>query len=236
MSSSVPDFTPPLVVFDLDGTLLDTAPDLVAALNAVLIEAGLPPAAYDDVAAFAGQGAQALLDTGFALAGRELSADDAEPLRRRLVAIYAGAFDRGTRPYPGAVEAIDRLAAHGVRFAVCTNKPVSLAEPLLAAFDLRRRLAAVIGGDSLPVRKPDPDHLLGTIIAAGGRPNRSVMVGDGAADILAARAAGVPSVAVRFGYCRERLEDLAPDAIIDRYDDLDDALRIVSSIFANLLQ
>jgi phosphoglycolate phosphatase len=130
---------------------------------------------------------------------------------------------------------MDRLERAGVRFAVCTNKRAALAGPLLAELGLAARFAAVMGGDSLPVRKPDPGHLVGTIAAAGGRADAAVLVGDSDADVAAARGAGVPVVGVSFGYSPDPIASLGPDAVIDSFDDLDAALARVSPAFARAL-
>lgn len=215
--------SPPLIVFDLDGTLLDTAPDLLAALNVVLAEEGLAPLERTAVRYNFGHGARALIVEGLRLHGRPVAEERIEAMTRRFLDVYAGASAVETRPYPGLHAALDRFAARGFRFAVCTNKRAALAGPLLAALGLSARFDAVVGGDSLPVRKPHPDHVIGTIAAAGGDPRRAVMVGDSDADVAAARGAGVPVVAVSFGYT-EDVAALSPDAVIDHFDHLDAAV------------
>ncbi len=225
----------PLLVLDLDGTLLDTAPDLLGALNAVLAEDGLPPASRETLALRFGHGARALIVEAYRREGRTGWEDRIDRLVERFLLHYAGRYAAETRPFPGAVEAMDRLAAAGVRFAVCTNKRKGMADPLLEAMGLRHRFDAVLGGDSLPVRKPDPAHLLATISAAGADPAAAVMVGDSDADVLAAKAAGVPVVGVTFGYSPDPMDLLGPDAAIDHFDDLDRALAAVSPAFARAL-
>jgi phosphoglycolate phosphatase len=231
-----PPMDSPLLVFDLDGTLLDTAPDLLAALNAVLAEDGLEPMGREALALRFGHGARALIVEAHRLAGRPGVADTAmEAMVARFIAHYAARVATLTRPFPGAVAAMDRLERAGVRFAVCTNKRAGLAGPLLAELGLAPRFAAVMGGDSLPVRKPDPGHLVGTIAAAGGRPDAAVLVGDSDADVAAARGAGVPVVGVSFGYSPDPIASLGPDAVIDSFDDLDAALVRVSPAFARAI-
>jgi phosphoglycolate phosphatase len=226
----------PLLVFDLDGTLLDTAPDLLGALNAVLAEEGLPAADRAALERRFGHGARALIVEGFRSAGHAAGDDRLDRLTERFILNYTDRIAAETRPFAGAVEAMDRLAAVGIRFAVCTNKRAGLATPLLEALGLAHRFDAVIGGDSLAVRKPHPDHLLGTIRAAGGDPAAAVLVGDSDADVAAARGARVPIVGVSFGYSPEPIHLLGPDAAIDSFDDLDDALAAVSPAFADCLR
>ncbi len=213
----------PLIVFDLDGTLLDTAPDLLHALNVVLAEEGLPALERSAVRYNFGHGARALIVEGLRLHGRDVAVDRLDGLTNRFLEVYAAEPAARTQPFPGLDGALDRLSAAGFRFAVCTNKRAALAVPVLAAVGLAERFDAVIGGDSLPVRKPHPDHLLGTIAAAGGEPARTVMIGDSDADVAAARGAGVPVIAVSFGYT-EDVAALQPDAVIDHFDELVDEL------------
>jgi phosphoglycolate phosphatase len=226
----------PLLVFDLDGTLLDTAPDLLAALNAVLAEDGLPPMTRALLSRRFGHGARALIVEAYRLSGR--STPDGTALERMIdgfLGHYSQRIAMETQPFPGAREAMDRLEPFGVRFAVCTNKRVGMAVPLLDALGFSGRFDAILGGDSLPVRKPDPGHLLGTIAAAGGRPEAAVLVGDSDADVHAARAAGVPVVGVTFGYSPDPMDVLGPDAAIDSFDELDVALARVSPAFAQAI-
>lgn len=226
----------PLLILDLDGTLLDTAPDLLGALNAVLAEEGLPEVEREVLALRFGHGARALILEAYRLSGRIHEAEGGiDRLTDRFLHYYGRRCTLETRPFPGAVEAMDRFAAAGIRFAVCTNKRRHLAEPILESLGLLWRFDAVLGGDSLPVRKPDPGHILGTIAAAGADPATAVMVGDSDADILAARAAGVPVVGVTFGYSPEPVATLGPDAVIDHFDDLDRAAAAVSPAFAAAL-
>lgn len=215
---------PPLAVFDLDGTIADTAPDLLGALNDVLRAEGLAPATREIVGRGFGHGARPILRAGLAAAGAE--ADDAriEALVDRFIAAYGARVAVDSRLYPGLVAALDRLEGTGVRLAVCTNKRQALAEPLLSAFGLASRFAAIVGGDALPVKKPDPRHLAAAIARAGGTPARAVMIGDSDADVAAARALGVKVIAVSFGYSDVPVHDLGADAVIDHFDGLDAAI------------
>ncbi|MBP7240414.1 HAD-IA family hydrolase [Amaricoccus sp.] len=207
-----------LAVFDLDGTLADTSADLIAAANAALAEAGfgapLDPEA-DKVHAFAG--GRAMLRAGMARATGGWEADRVEAGYPRLLEAYAADIARHTRLYPGVVPALDALEADGWGLAICTNKPAALAETLLAALGIRQRFRAMLGADSLAVRKPDPLHLLETIARAGGTRERSVLVGDTANDREAALAAGVPCVLVGFGPEGEAVAAMEPEAMLDDY-------------------
>ncbi len=221
-----------VAVFDLDGTLADTAADLIAAANGALAEAGfgapLDLAAHR-AAAFAG--GRPMLRAGLAT---QVAVDiEAEVTRAypRLLEFYRQGIDRETRLYPGVEDAFDRMEAAGWRLAVCTNKPVALAEILLERLGLRRRLAAVLGADSLPVRKPDPRHLIETIARAGGARDRAVLVGDTTTDREAARAAGVPCVLVTFGPEGAEVARMEPAALLDAYADLPDLVeRLVPAL------
>ncbi|MCB1476743.1 MAG: phosphoglycolate phosphatase [Rhodobiaceae bacterium] len=210
----------PTIVFDLDGTLIETAPDLVATTNAVLAHFDIPPVDRAFLETAIGQGARAMITT--VLEHQSIPYDDAklEELFQDYVAYYARNISVHSRPFPGLIETLDRLEARGFAFAVCTNKLEGLSRRLLDALDLSRRFEAIVGPDTLGVAKPDPAHLLGAIRLAGGDRDSAVMVGDSAADIDAARAAGVPSVAVTFGYTAIPARELGADRLIERYDQL----------------
>ncbi len=199
------------LVLDLDGTLVDSAPDIAASLNRLMEARGLAPFPLAEVTAMVGDGVQVLLDRAFAARG---VAADAAALAG-FSADYGANCAVATRPYPGAAAALAGMAAAGWRFAVCTNKPEAMARAILAATGLAGPIAAVGGGDSFPVRKPDPAHLLATLAAAGADPARAVMLGDHRNDILAARGAGVPAVFAAWGYGPPAMSDgakaVAPD-------------------------
>jgi len=210
-----------VAVFDLDGTLADTSADLIAAANAALDETGFGApldAAGDRAHAFAG--GRAMLRAGQARVAGAVDEAAVEAGYPRLLAHYAENIDRHTRSYDGVEAALDGLAAAGWGLAVCTNKPTDLAETLLARLGLRARFAAVLGADSLPVKKPDPRHLLEAIARAGGAPGRAVLVGDTATDRDAARAAGVACVLVSFGPEGPGIAALAPEALLDHFEAL----------------
>lgn len=210
-----------VAVFDLDGTLADTSADLIAAANRALAEAGqgapLDPAT-DRAIAFAG--GRAMLRAGLERTRGGWEAAQIEAAYPRLLAHYAADIDRHTRVYPGVEAALDALAAAGWRLAICTNKPEALAETLLRRLKLRDRFRAMLGADTLHVRKPDPLHLLEAIARAGGAPERAVLVGDTATDRATATAAGVPCVLVGFGPEGSGIAALAPEALLDHFDAL----------------
>jgi len=186
----------PLMVFDLDGTLVDSVPDLAAALNRLMASRAQAPFEREQVAGFVGDGVRMLLERAFRARG---TVPDATALADFMRDYEANAAVL-TEPYPGVRETLERFAAAGWRMAVCTNKPEAPARTLLDALDLARYFAAVGGGDSFAVRKPDPGHLLATIEAAGGAPSVAVMAGDHHNDVLSAAGLGMPSIFASWGY------------------------------------
>lgn len=214
----------PVVVFDLDGTLLDTGPDLLRALNRTLAGEGLAALQRADVAGLFGHGARAMIGEGFRRAGRPLNVATLPELVERFIAFYRAEIAVETRPYPGVAAALDRLSGRGFGLAVCTNKREALGHAVLEGTGLAHLFAAVIGGDSLPEQKPHPRPLLEAIAQAGGTPDAAVMVGDSETDIATARAAGVPVIAVEFGYGGRPAIEFGADAVISHYDDLDRAI------------
>ncbi|EJT05513.1 HAD family hydrolase [Rhizobium sp. CCGE 510] len=211
---------PALVVFDLDGTLLDTHTDLVESLNHTIAALSLEPVSYDDLTHLVGHGARVMIERACRLRGHPLESDALPLLVERFVDHYAGNMPGRTEPYPGLVAAMDRLKSQGYRLAVCTNKMEDLALGLLDKLELTGYFDAITGGDTFAVRKPDARHLTGTIERAGGDRARSVMIGDSINDIAVARNAGVPSIAVPFGYSDVPVSRLDPDMIITHYDEL----------------
>jgi phosphoglycolate phosphatase len=211
------DLTGVTIAFDLDGTLVDTAPDLVGALNETLAEAGHPPLAFDAVRLMVGRGAKALLERGFAAAGDPLDAERAPPLVERFIAVYLGRIARESRPFPGVIDALARLKAAGAKLVVCTNKLTGLSTALLDALDLTEWFDAVVGADRSPAPKPDARHLIAAVDAVGGDLTRTVLVGDSATDVGAAKAAGAASLLVSFGYTETAVGDLGGDLIVDDF-------------------
>jgi phosphoglycolate phosphatase len=218
--SLAPDTLSGVVVFDLDGTLVDSAPDLIGSLNVILHEKGLPALALPAARSLVGRGARAMIEQGFAAAGEPLDAGETQALVRRFIAVYRDRIAFESRAFDGVETALDELAGAGARLCVCTNKFTDLSVALLDALDLSRHFAAVIGPDLAPAPKPDARHLITAIEAAGGRRERAVMVGDSAADVGAARAAGVPSIVVSFGYTEIAAAELGGDCVIDRFSEL----------------
>ncbi len=210
----------PTLVFDLDGTLVDTAPDLVRALNAVLVGEGLAPAALETAMTMVGRGGRMLIQSAFAAEGRHIEGAELERLFKALVDHYGDHLADESRAYAGVEAALDRFAAAGWLLAVLTNKPDPLARPILEALGLAPRFAAIVGQGAFPFLKPDPRTLTETIRLAGGTPERAVMVGDSETDIATARAANIPVVAVTFGYTPVPVASFGPDRLIDHFDQL----------------
>lgn len=215
--------TKPTIVYDLDGTLADTAGDLIAALNAVLAAEGLAPLPVDKAGSLLGAGGRALIQRGFAASGRELSPQRLEVLFDAFLAQYNAHIAEQTVLYPGVEQALDGFARAGWIQAICTNKMEGSARLLIQELGLLGRFAFVCGQDTFGVGKPDPRPLLETIAAAGGLAARAVMVGDSRTDIATARAAGVPVIAVDFGYTDVPVAELAPDRVISHFRELSSA-------------
>lgn len=216
----MPQNATPLVIFDLDGTLVDTSSDLVASLNHTIAAEGLAPVTYKDLTHLVGQGVHVMLQRAYAMRGLALADETRERLFNRFLAHYLETMPGESRPYPGLEAALDRLQAANFRLAVCTNKIERLTLPLLEKLGLKDRFATITCGDTFAFRKPDPRHILGTIEKAGGTPSRALMVGDSINDIAAARAASIASIAVPFGYSDEPVENLGATRIISHFDEL----------------
>ena len=208
------------VVFDLDGTLVDTAPDLIETLNVVFAREGLPPVDYASARDMIGGGARRMIECGLQYEGRSASTGEVDRMFADFIAHYSAHIADKSQPFPGLDTALDHLAAGGCRFAVCTNKLEGLSRLLLETLGLTWRFAAICGQDTFKIQKPDPEILRRTIRAAGGDIQRAIMVGDSGTDIATARAAGVPVVAVDFGYSETPIRELNPDRLISHFDDL----------------
>ena len=217
--------TAPTAVFDLDGTLADTAHDLVATLNVILGQEGIPPLPVAEAGDMISAGGRGLLQRGFEAARREPTPDLIEELYRRFLAYYGENLCIATRLYPGALAALDRLASEGFRLAICTNKMEAHSVKLLRALGVAGRFATICGRDTFPWFKPDPRHLTMTIERAGGDPRRAVMLGDSYSDVAAAKGAGIPVICVSFGYPDRPIREHGPDLVIDHFDELFGAVR-----------
>ncbi|SDU15192.1 HAD family hydrolase [Stappia sp. ES.058] len=217
--------TPTVLVFDLDGTLVDTKHDLANALNAVLAQEGHTPVSTQSLGHLFGHGARALLRKGLELNG--VAAPDSALLDRLQPAFldhYRANIAVESHPFPGAVDAMAALRARGFRIAVCTNKTEALARQLLDTLGLSAAIDAFVGGDTYARSKPNAEPVLGAISRAGGQPARAVMIGDSKTDVDAARAACIPVIAVTFGYASVPVADLSPDAIISAFQTLPETL------------
>ena len=208
------------LLIDLDGTLVHSLPDLAAALNRLLAELAREPLSETEVGNMVGDGVARLVERAFAARKGPPIREPLPGLVGRFVAIYEGGLTELTRPYPGVPATLRKLAAEGWRLAVCTNKPEAPSRTILSDLGLIELIDAVAGGDTYPVRKPDPGHLLETLALLGVPATRAVMLGDGRNDLLAARAAGLPAILVSFGYSKVPVQELGADAVIDDFTDL----------------
>jgi phosphoglycolate phosphatase len=213
----------PTIVYDLDGTLADTAADLMATLNWLLRREGLAPMPLENAGSLVGAGARALIKRGFAASGRPLDPQVVETLFADYLSYYnAHILDR-TRLYPGVEKALGAFARMGWLQAVCTNKIENSAKLLITKLGIANRFAFICGQDTFGVGKPDPTPLIKTIAASGGASDRAIMVGDSAADIQTARAACLPVIAVDYGYTDVPVAELGPDRVISHFDELMEA-------------
>jgi phosphoglycolate phosphatase len=215
----------PTIVFDLDGTLVDTAPDLIETLNAIFARHKVPAVAFEDARAMIGAGVRPLLMRGLASHGIHRPPAEIDQLFQEYLALYAAHIADRSRPFPGLEAALDALASDGCIFAVCTNKLEWLSVRLLDALGLSRRFAAICGQDTFAMRKPDPEMLRLTIAKAGGSANQAIMVGDSMTDVVTAKNAAVPVVAVDFGYTETPPDQLGADRLIGHFDALPEAVR-----------
>ncbi|MFT3986317.1 phosphoglycolate phosphatase [Aestuariivirga sp.] len=213
-----------VVIFDLDGTLVDTAPDLMRATNHVLAAHRRRPISLDEVRVFVGHGARALITRGFAATGGLPENFDVEPSYHEFVSFYSRHICEGSTVFPGLLPLLDRLKAEGIRLGVCTNKLEGLSVQLLAALDMTHYFGSVIGPDTLGISKPDPRPFREAVTRLGFDDPEAVMVGDSETDILTARAAGVPVLGVPFGYTPQPVASYNPDRMIAHYDEGYDAL------------
>lgn len=221
------DLTGKTIVFDLDGTLIDTAPDLTAATNHALGLVGIPPMPVARLRPFIGHGSKVMIDAGLRFHDRTASETEVARLHDRFLEFYAEHVAVLSQPFEGVPELLHELADGGARLAVCTNKLERLSKLLLEQLRLEGRFAVIAGRDTFDVFKPAPGHLIRTIETAGGRADRAVMVGDSEVDFATATAANVPSIGVTFGYTQRPVRELKPDAVIDHYREFMPALERV---------
>ena len=209
------------LIFDLDGTLVDSLPDLHSALNEMLLEAGSRQLAAEEVREMIGDGSRELVQRALAVSGAVAEFDAAH---RRFLQIYQAAPTRLSRLYPGVADTLAALRGAGARLAICTNKPQAGTRGVLEGFGIGSYFDAVLGGDAVPFRKPDPRHLLAALDPLGADAGEAVMIGDNENDYAAARAAGIPVILMRYGYLRVAPETLAPEVWLDHFGDLRQAL------------
>lgn len=219
----------PVVVFDLDGTLVDTAPDLIATLNTILARENMPPVRLEDARSLIGGGARKLLERGLAMDGRQVEEPQMSALVADFIAHYADNIAQASRPFEGTLDVLDALENAGFALAVCTNKLEWLSVRLLDQLGLASRFSAICGADTFGIAKPAAGGLIKTIRRAGGDVPHAVMIGDSATDIHAARAAGIPVIAVDFGYTEIPVHALAPDRVISHMRELPEAVSALVS-------
>jgi phosphoglycolate phosphatase len=215
---------PRAVVFDLDGTLIDSVPDVARSLNVVLTEHGRNAIGLDQVRGFIGDGAANLVGRGLAATGGTVSPERLRAATARFLEVYEAEPATMTRIYPGVLATLDRLRAQGRRLGICTNKAGGATAAVLAALALDHFFGAVIGGDTLAVKKPDPGPLRAALERLGVGPDEAAMVGDNEHDVATAAALGVPCILVSYGYARVPLEQIPATARIDRFDQVPAAL------------
>jgi phosphoglycolate phosphatase len=214
------------LIFDLDGTLIDSAPDLANALNQVLAGAGRPSQSVEQVATMVGDGIAVLVERGFTATGG--LPDDLPGAVEQFRAAYTHVASDRTIMYPGVLDTLTLLRTNGYRMAVCTNKPIAATNIVLRALDLTQFFDAVAGGDTFPTRKPDPGHVTGTLEMLGSSPKQTIMIGDSKNDVAAASKAGLSVVAVSYGYPRGPVDQLGADLIIDAFDAVPGAIAQLS--------
>jgi phosphoglycolate phosphatase len=219
----------PTIVFDLDGTLIDTAPDLIDTLNTILERHEIAPVAFDAARTMIGAGVKPLLQRALASKGLHYPPEHIDRLFAEYLEVYAVHIADRSRPFPGVERALDALGAQGWRLAVCTNKLEGLSVKLLEELGLAQRFAAICGQDTFKMRKPDPDMLRLTIARAGGDTGHAVMVGDSETDVATARAAAVPVIAVDFGYTEKPPGELGADRLISHFDMLAEAVMALAA-------
>jgi phosphoglycolate phosphatase len=208
------------IVWDLDGTLVDTAPDLVTALNTILDKSGIAGLSLNTVRAMVGEGAQKLIERGFKAGGVPVDADQLGKLTALFIEVYTECATDNSRPFPQIVDTLKQLHELNIPMGVCTNKPEALSRQILDGLDLSRYFSSVVGGDTLSTRKPDPQPLLRCLHELATEPQASLMIGDSAVDVKAAHAAGVGVAVVPWGYRSQAIETLGADFILEDLTEL----------------
>ncbi|HTP92001.1 MAG TPA: phosphoglycolate phosphatase [Xanthobacteraceae bacterium] len=217
------------LVFDLDGTLIDTAPDLIDTLNLILAQERLPAMPFEAARKLIGGGARGMIEKALIIEGRDCSKVEIDRMFGAFIAHYAEHIADRSRPFPHLEATLEDLAAQGHRLAVCTNKLEWLSRRLLTTLQLDKYFATICGQDTFAVMKPNPEILRQTIMRAGGAAAQAIMVGDSGTDIRTARAASVPVIAVDFGYTEVPIASLSPDRIISSFNELAEAIGEVST-------
>jgi len=215
----------PIAAFDLDGTLADTAADLISTLNVVLAQENMPPLPLDNARSLIGAGAKALINRGFAQHGITIAEPRIEELFQEFLRHYGENLCVETKLYPGVAEALDQLLDAGIKLAVCTNKFEDHSIRLLEILGIADRFSVICGRDTFPFYKPDPRHLTETIMMAGGDPRFAVMIGDSNTDIATSRNANIPVIGVPFGYTDTPIAELNPDLVIDHFSAMPAAIK-----------
>ena len=212
------------IAFDLDGTLVDSAPDLIGTLNRLLEKEGLPPRPVSAARHLVGHGALALLKNGFAEAGAEWKEENSKALFDAFLADYNANIAVDTAPFPSCLDVLDRLAARGATLVVATNKRTDLSVNLMNTLGISSRFAAIVGPDIVSAKKPDGAHIREAVLKVGGDPAKSIMVGDSTTDTRAAKDANIPCILVSFGYSDVPVPEIGGDITIDHYDEFEAAL------------
>ena len=213
----------PFVVFDLDGTLIHSLPDIAAAANRLLVAEGRAPLPPEQIRSMIGDGAGTLVERTFAVSGG-LPGPDLAPYLARFLREYEPRAAENTEPFPGVLDTLERLRANGYRLALCTNKPSVATREVLEAFSMAHLFEVVIGGDEVPAMKPDPRHVTAVLDRLGAAVTEATYVGDSINDVTASHAAGLPCILVSFGYTRTPVGELGAESVIDHFEDLPAAL------------
>ncbi|MEM7620697.1 MAG: HAD-IA family hydrolase [Pseudomonadota bacterium] len=208
------------ILFDLDGTLIDTAPDLLNALNHTLAHADCSPVQREDINKLIGDGAKAMISAGLKMNDKTLSQNEESHLLNVFLLYYRDNIAVSSKLFEGVIDCLISLKRQNAKLAVCTNKMQDLSVKLLKELNLSDYFETIVGADTLNVRKPHPGHILGTIDLVKGNSRRAIMIGDSINDIKAAQGANIPVVAVNFGYSAQPVETYQPDAIIEHYNTL----------------